>query len=946
MKSKSAVTCCGQGTYIETEKENGSGVAKRLAETVRISDFNREHMKKKAAGLLGSANLAILVGLVCVAAVSHAVGQVMVWGDNTYGQTNVPASATNVIALAAGDSHCLALKADGTVVTWGRNYLGLTDVPSDLTNAVAIAAGSTHSLVLRSDGTVILLGKIYYGTTNVPSEVTNVVALGLGPGAQHAVVLRADGTVVDWGNPWYSHTNIPPTATNIVSVAAGAYHSLALRADGKVVAWGDNSCGQGSVPASATNIVAIATGWYGNAALRADGTILVWGYVSSPPSLSGFTNIIDVACPFNSVYANCSILALKRNGTMVEYTQSLPVYPTNQIAAIGAGSYNGLALVGSGPPTFPGLPVNRTVNAGTTAYLRMVAVGALPLFYQWSCNGTNIPGATNTVLVLTNVQPAQAGSQYWLTASNSFGMATSGPIILNVTPSEVHIQASTLSAVVGETVTFTGTVIGQGPFSYQWQFYGTNLPGATNSILTLTNAQLWDAGLYSLLVSNNFGVVTGFVSLTVVPTIITKPLTSQVIFLGGTAQLSIGLKAVIPVTYQWLFNDTRLEGATNNSLTLTNVQYDQAGTYTVIFSDAFETVTNSAMLSVVPVAAWGRNSHGQLNVPAGLTNVMAAAAGSGGSLALKTDGTIVGWGADTKLTKPPADLTNAIAISVGGSHGLALRTDGCVMAWGLNNEGQTNVPPNLTNVVAISCGNEHNLVLKSDGTIFAWGSNSSGQTNIPPGLTNVVAIAAGSSHCLALRSDGTVVAWGYNGNGQTNVPSCLSNVVAIAAGEIHSVALKGDGTVVVWGSTNYGLQKIPAAATNVVAIAAGYAHCLALKADGSVLAWGYYSDGETNIPTGLKNVKAIAAGDFHNLALIGDGLPILHALLTNPTLGADGFSVSLPSESGRVYRLEYKNSLSDGDWTALPLAAGNGRVLTLTDPTATGAQRFYRVRRW
>jgi len=54
----------------------------------------------------------------------------------------------------------------------------------------------------------------------------------------------------------------------------------------------------------------------------------------------------------------------------------------------------------------------------------------------------------------------------------------------------------------------------------------------------------------------------------------------------------------------------------------------------------------------------------------------------------------------------------------------------------------------------------------------------------------------------------------------------------------------------------------------------------------------------------------------------------------------------LPTQYGRVYALEYKNSLTDSQWTALPLVAGNGGLRTLSDPTATGQQRFYRVRRW
>ena len=56
--------------------------------------------------------------------------------------------------------------------------------------------------------------------------------------------------------------------------------------------------------------------------------------------------------------------------------------------------------------------------------------------------------------------------------------------------------------------------------------------------------------------------------------------------------------------------------------------------------------------------------------------------------------------------------------------------------------------------------------------------------------------------------------------------------------------------------------------------------------------------------------------------------------------------VSVPTRSGRVYRLEYKNALDEAGWTGLPLVAGNGGIRVLSDPTATAAQRLYRVRHW
>jgi alpha-tubulin suppressor-like RCC1 family protein len=233
--------------------------------------------------------------------------------------------------------------------------------------------------------------------------------------------------------------------------------------------------------------------------------------------------------------------------------------------------------------------------------------------------------------------------------------------------------------------------------------------------------------------------------------------------------------------------------------------------------------------------------------------------------------------------------------------------------------------------------------LTTDGTVVSWGTNQfSGPWN------DAVAVSAGPGVGLVLKADGTVVKWRYIGfGGVTNidVPADLTNVVAIAAGGYYSdLALKADGTVFAWGS---GLAtNVPAGLSNVVAISAGDFHSLALKADGTVVAWGDNSYGQTNVPAGLSNVVAIAAGGYHSLALVGDVPPVLHALMTNPAMGAKGFSVSLPSQSGRVYAMERKNSLPDSNWTAFPLVQGTGGQITLIDHAVTNSQRFYRVRRW
>jgi alpha-tubulin suppressor-like RCC1 family protein len=54
------------------------------------------------------------------------------WGNNYWGQASIPAGLTDVVAMAGGEAHSLALKGDGAVVGWGHNGFGQTNIPSHL----------------------------------------------------------------------------------------------------------------------------------------------------------------------------------------------------------------------------------------------------------------------------------------------------------------------------------------------------------------------------------------------------------------------------------------------------------------------------------------------------------------------------------------------------------------------------------------------------------------------------------------------------------------------------------------------------------------------------------------------------------------------------------------------------------------------------------------------
>ena len=97
----------------------------------------------------------------------------------------------------------------------------------------------------------------------------------------------------------------------------------------------------------------------------------------------------------------------------------------------GSQSSNAILTVAALPPTILVQPVNQTNTAGLTASFNVSAAGSLPLSYQWTWNGTNVAGGTNATLVLTAVQPDQAGIyEVWVT--NEFGTVLSSNAVLSV----------------------------------------------------------------------------------------------------------------------------------------------------------------------------------------------------------------------------------------------------------------------------------------------------------------------------------------------------------------------------------------------------------------------------------------------------------------------------------------------------------------------------------
>ncbi|HEY3913872.1 MAG TPA: immunoglobulin domain-containing protein, partial [Verrucomicrobiae bacterium] len=128
--------------------------------------------------------------------------------------------------------------------------------------------------------------------------------------------------------------------------------------------------------------------------------------------------------------------------------------------------------------------------------------------FQWQFDGTNIAGATNASLTLTNVQAIDAGS-FTVTITDLAGSTTSSNAVLTfLSAPAITASPASQSVLAGTTVMFSSAATGTAPLTYQWQFDGTNIAGATNTTLTVTNALVSNAGSYTMVATNPYGTAT------------------------------------------------------------------------------------------------------------------------------------------------------------------------------------------------------------------------------------------------------------------------------------------------------------------------------------------------------------------------------------------------------------------------------------------------------
>lgn len=697
----------------------------------------------------------------------------------------------SVMNVSVGGFHGAVLKTDGSIWSFGFNGNGqlgdgttavratpvLINAPGD---TVQVACSANHTMALSRNGELWAWGandRGQLGDGTWVGKLTRVrvgTALykGIAAGAFHSIGIAPNNVVYTWGRnnegqlgraPVSEGSNTPlpvrlasnnnETLGDVAWVSSGMYHSFAIDKNGTWWGWGANingELGDGTnnprpyaIPLPHLNgFISVVGGGGFSIGLKSDGTVWVWGL-----NAAGQLGLGDTTNRFTPV--------------------QLP--GVTNVAAIAAGWHGGMALKN-----------DRTVWDWGYFWL---SPNPSPAAHP----PVQVPGLSNIVSIFANGEvrvALKADGTFWNWGNSYYGQLGNGTV-------------GTFQLTAAELVAFRDPA---GNPSTAFARTPAGSKGSFNNVLK-SDGNLWSWG------HNSEG------------------------------QLNDG----------------------SNVNRLTAMMPGIADGFIASSSGTFHTLL---LKKDGTVWAWGADDYGQLGdgggiskfVPVqvkGVYDCVAVCAGSRHSLALKRNGQVWAWGSNTGSqlgvgsTAPQVTiprfipyLDNVKALRAGLYHNLAIRNDGSVWGWGANSFGElglghNNVPtypvpvPALSGMTDIACGGGFSVGLKSNGSVWSWGLNQLGQLgngsgatvqttpNLISGLNSITAIACGGDHALALRSDGTVRAWGYNAYGQVGDGSTttravpvtvtgLGNVASIATGLSHSLAIKNDGTYWAWGQNNMG----------------------------------------------------------------------------------------------------------------------------------------------
>ena len=739
---------------------------------------------------------AVVTGGIDFSVALNSQGEVYTWGNNDRGQLGLGegtsyrtynpekiTSLTNVKEVVAGKEFAVAVTNTGDVYTWGANDYGQLGVGPTTTSSPTVDYNTPQHVTFSG----LASGE----------KVVRVAA-----GDDFAVALTDAGHVYVWGdnrkgqlgngqnntNGYYRVPNLVSSISDAKMITAGARHVMVYTDNGTtktVYTWGDNNSGQlgrtGSAlsPAAITmpgslsiNVTQIAARGEYSAIVADDGNLYLWGNNSHGQLANG--TVTNETSSYSA-----TVVTIPEDEIVKVSLGESHVIALTKASKVYAWGENSSGQLGIGT-TEGGLPAHRTpnaVHAGDTSTAGLMSS-------MWG-----VGAGYNTSFVITSDGLVYA----W--GPNESGQLGIGRdvdrLVGGVMPTETTAKQVQIADRNGLVVNKIETI---GDSSYDKTFTTTG-PDFIQYDLFMTQKQTMQIDLSSieiLAANNNFNVFNTSNSIITTTAKASElefeSLDENILEVSGAGVVTLGNLAsangfgttIIKVHETSRNLTTYLEVAVRNNY---------------IDGDGIPRLSPRAVPGILeshyiddPTYAWVKND-GSLWVWGGDANVRSRL------LSVNDD-----FGNPHDLSNDLTSTNKIVQVVKGLNFTMALTSDGRIVGWGENAAQQLGLPGNTSQVI--------NKVRQAQSTVIDASDNVK--------TVYYVQIAAGKSHMIALTDEGEVYTWGNNRQHQlgnetsgltTQNPALVDfgsgvTIKQIASLDYGGAALATDGHVYVWGYAN------------------------------------------------------------------------------------------------------------------------------------------------